>query len=255
MSTAAATFVDISRARRWRAFDWQLLLYLVLLIAFGAGDGLLGQLPGDRGRRRALPDGEDADLGRHRPDPLLRRGEHRLSLAADLRDADLPRGAGPPRRHGADRDEPVRRPDVDHRRRARLPVQRDQQGADDRGAGDLPRVARRSDRSAEHDRGCRAADGGADLPRLPPAGPGDGARLRGDPARHALHERGERRLAGAPRRWRGRTGAGRRRSAAGVPAPAALLLRESLDRPAGGLLPAGAGAQRGGIRRTAGARA
>ena len=35
MSTATATFVETIRARRWRAFDWQLLLYLVLLIGFG----------------------------------------------------------------------------------------------------------------------------------------------------------------------------------------------------------------------------
>jgi rod shape determining protein RodA len=35
MSTATATFVGDNRARRWRAFDWQLFLYLVLLIGFG----------------------------------------------------------------------------------------------------------------------------------------------------------------------------------------------------------------------------
>ena len=35
MSTATATFVDIGKARRWRAFDWQLLLYLLLLVGFG----------------------------------------------------------------------------------------------------------------------------------------------------------------------------------------------------------------------------
>src|SRR6202521_3371409 len=35
MSTATATFVETSRSRRWRAFDWQLLLYLLLLIGFG----------------------------------------------------------------------------------------------------------------------------------------------------------------------------------------------------------------------------
>jgi rod shape determining protein RodA len=35
MSTAAATFVEMSKARRWRAFDWQLLLYVVLLVGFG----------------------------------------------------------------------------------------------------------------------------------------------------------------------------------------------------------------------------
>jgi cell division protein FtsW (lipid II flippase) len=35
MSTATATFVDIARGSRWRAFDWQLLLYLVLLVGFG----------------------------------------------------------------------------------------------------------------------------------------------------------------------------------------------------------------------------
>ncbi len=33
MSTVTATFVDTQR--RWRAFDWQLLLYVVLLIGFG----------------------------------------------------------------------------------------------------------------------------------------------------------------------------------------------------------------------------
>ncbi|MDP9468428.1 MAG: rod shape-determining protein RodA [Chloroflexota bacterium] len=35
MSTATATFVDVHRTRRWRAFDSQLLLYVVLLIGFG----------------------------------------------------------------------------------------------------------------------------------------------------------------------------------------------------------------------------
>jgi rod shape determining protein RodA len=35
MSTAAATFVEATKARRWGAFDWQLLLYLVLLVGFG----------------------------------------------------------------------------------------------------------------------------------------------------------------------------------------------------------------------------
>jgi rod shape determining protein RodA len=35
MSSATATFVETTRARRWRAFDWQLLLYLALLIGFG----------------------------------------------------------------------------------------------------------------------------------------------------------------------------------------------------------------------------
>jgi rod shape determining protein RodA len=35
MSTATATFVEIRKARRWRAFDWQLLLYLLLLVGFG----------------------------------------------------------------------------------------------------------------------------------------------------------------------------------------------------------------------------
>jgi len=36
MSPATATFVDTLRGRRWRAFDLQLFLYLLLLIAFGA---------------------------------------------------------------------------------------------------------------------------------------------------------------------------------------------------------------------------
>ena len=36
MSTFTATFVEASRAGRWRAFDWQLMLALVLLIGFGA---------------------------------------------------------------------------------------------------------------------------------------------------------------------------------------------------------------------------
>jgi rod shape determining protein RodA len=35
VSTATATFVDLAQGRRLRAFDWQLLLYLVLLIGFG----------------------------------------------------------------------------------------------------------------------------------------------------------------------------------------------------------------------------
>jgi rod shape determining protein RodA len=36
MSAVTATFVEAANARRWRAFDWQLLLYLVLLVGFGA---------------------------------------------------------------------------------------------------------------------------------------------------------------------------------------------------------------------------
>ena len=35
MSAATATFVEAAKSRRWRAFDWQLLLYLVLLVGFG----------------------------------------------------------------------------------------------------------------------------------------------------------------------------------------------------------------------------
>ncbi len=35
MSTATATFVETLRGRRWHAFDWQLFLYMALLIAFG----------------------------------------------------------------------------------------------------------------------------------------------------------------------------------------------------------------------------
>lgn len=36
MSTFTATFVEASRAGRWRAFDWQLVVALMLLIGFGA---------------------------------------------------------------------------------------------------------------------------------------------------------------------------------------------------------------------------
>ena len=35
MSTATATFVETAKIRRWRAFDWQLLVYLLLLVGFG----------------------------------------------------------------------------------------------------------------------------------------------------------------------------------------------------------------------------
>jgi rod shape determining protein RodA len=35
MSALTATFVEATKARRWRAFDWQLLLYLLLLVGFG----------------------------------------------------------------------------------------------------------------------------------------------------------------------------------------------------------------------------
>ena len=35
MSRIDATFVEVSQSRRWRAFDWQLLVYLVVLIGFG----------------------------------------------------------------------------------------------------------------------------------------------------------------------------------------------------------------------------
>ena len=40
MRAATATFVETDRARRWRAFDWQLLLYVVLLIGFGVVMGV-----------------------------------------------------------------------------------------------------------------------------------------------------------------------------------------------------------------------
>ncbi|MEX0626724.1 MAG: rod shape-determining protein RodA [Chloroflexota bacterium] len=35
MSAATATFVEMTKAQRWRAFDWQLLLYVLLLVGFG----------------------------------------------------------------------------------------------------------------------------------------------------------------------------------------------------------------------------
>ena len=35
MSTATASFVEVATSRRWRAFDWQLLLYVLLLVGFG----------------------------------------------------------------------------------------------------------------------------------------------------------------------------------------------------------------------------
>jgi rod shape determining protein RodA len=35
MSAVSATFVEATKARRWRSFDWQLLLYLLLLVGFG----------------------------------------------------------------------------------------------------------------------------------------------------------------------------------------------------------------------------
>lgn len=35
MSGLTATFVEATKARLWRAFDWQLLLYLLLLVGFG----------------------------------------------------------------------------------------------------------------------------------------------------------------------------------------------------------------------------
>jgi rod shape determining protein RodA len=35
MSAVTATFVEATKARRWRAFDWQLLLYVLLLVGFG----------------------------------------------------------------------------------------------------------------------------------------------------------------------------------------------------------------------------
>ncbi len=35
MSTATATFVETIRGRTWRSFDWQLFLYVALLIVFG----------------------------------------------------------------------------------------------------------------------------------------------------------------------------------------------------------------------------
>jgi rod shape determining protein RodA len=35
MSALTATFVEATKATRWRAFDWQMLLYLLLLVGFG----------------------------------------------------------------------------------------------------------------------------------------------------------------------------------------------------------------------------
>jgi rod shape determining protein RodA len=35
MSTLTATFVETTKTTRWRAFDWQMLLYLLLLVGFG----------------------------------------------------------------------------------------------------------------------------------------------------------------------------------------------------------------------------
>jgi rod shape determining protein RodA len=35
MSTLTATFVEATKATRWRAFDWQMLLYLLVLVGFG----------------------------------------------------------------------------------------------------------------------------------------------------------------------------------------------------------------------------
>ena len=35
MGAAATTFVDNVRERAWRAFDWQLLLYVALIVGFG----------------------------------------------------------------------------------------------------------------------------------------------------------------------------------------------------------------------------
>jgi rod shape determining protein RodA len=35
MSALTATFVEATKAARWRAFDWQMLLYLLLLVGFG----------------------------------------------------------------------------------------------------------------------------------------------------------------------------------------------------------------------------
>jgi rod shape determining protein RodA len=45
-TTAAATFVDTIRERRWRAFDRQLLLYAGLLIAFGVVMGISADYTG-----------------------------------------------------------------------------------------------------------------------------------------------------------------------------------------------------------------
>jgi rod shape determining protein RodA len=52
MSSATATFVDVNQARRWRAFDSQLLLYVVLLIGFGVVMGYSANyqaIPGGNG--------------------------------------------------------------------------------------------------------------------------------------------------------------------------------------------------------------
>ena len=82
-AAVTATFVDNRKARRWRAFDWQLLLYLVLLVGFGMVMGYSAELPAIGGGA-ASRNGQDPDLDQHRPDPLLRRRQHRLPLAADV---------------------------------------------------------------------------------------------------------------------------------------------------------------------------
>ena len=35
MGATTTTFVDTVRDRAWRAFDWQLLLYVALIVGFG----------------------------------------------------------------------------------------------------------------------------------------------------------------------------------------------------------------------------
>ena len=46
MNSPTATFVDVHRARRWRAFDWQLLLCVLLLVGFGVVMGYSANYPG-----------------------------------------------------------------------------------------------------------------------------------------------------------------------------------------------------------------
>ena len=94
-------------------------------------------------------------------------------------------------------------------------------------------------------------DGDSDCARLPAAGPGDGARVRGDPGRDAVHERREHRLAGL---LTGGAIAAAPLAIETLPArlsaPASLLLPGSVGRSAGCLLPAHPVAERGRLGRS-----
>ena len=106
-----STLVDNVRARRWRAFDLQLFLYVILLIGFGV---VMGYSAGfaESGTGGGLSQSVKTLIWTTiQADHLLRCRQHRLPLAADPHRADLRDRARPADADDAHRDQPVRRAD------------------------------------------------------------------------------------------------------------------------------------------------